>query len=155
MGCAAGSCSPRHLAVPVRLPAPLLPRPTPQPHRHHCDRHHTAAPLPCLRQQPHHCQGHTSRGASSGHGRGQSRGLLGPAVPRRAGREGAKGTKQGQESKLARKGGLTSGCRTLTVTRQQEEAWQTRSARKTKVFCFIKESHLPALCAMADSEGTS
>ncbi|KAL0038702.1 hypothetical protein WJX79_003946 [Trebouxia sp. C0005] len=78
-----GLCSPRHLAVPVRLPAPLLPR----------------------------------------QGRGQSRGLLGPAVPRRGAREGTK-SRQGQDAKVARKG--SNGCRALTVTRQQEEAWQTR-----------------------------
>lgn len=119
----AGSCSPRHLAVPVRLPAPLLPRPSPRPHRHHCDRHQAAARLPCMRQQAQCCKGLSSGAAAPGQGRGQSRGLLGPAVPRRGAREGTK-TRQGQEAKGARKGG--SGCRALIVTRQQEEAWQTR-----------------------------
>ncbi len=120
---AAGLCSPRHLAVPVRLPAPLLPRPSPQPHRHHCDRHQAAAPLPCMRQSAQRCKGHNSGASAPGQGRGQSRGLLGPAVPRRGAREGTK-TRQGQEAKVARKGG--NGCRALIVTRQQEEAWQTR-----------------------------
>lgn len=120
---AAGLCSPRHLAVPVRLPAPLLPRPSPQPHRHHCDRHQAAAPLPCMRQQAQRCKGHMSGASAPGQGRGQSRGLLGPAVPRRGAREGTK-PRQGQEAKGARKGG--NGCRALIVTRQQEEAWQTR-----------------------------
>lgn len=119
----AGLCSPRHLAVPVRLPAPLLPRPTPQPHRHHCDRHQAAAPRPCMRQQAQRCKGHSSGASAPGQGRGQSRGLLGPAVPRRGAREGTK-SRQGQDAKVARKG--SNGCRALTVTRQQEEAWQTR-----------------------------
>ncbi|DBB00057.1 hypothetical protein WJX77_006620 [Trebouxia sp. C0004] len=118
-----GLCSPRHLAVPVRLPAPLLPRPTPQPHRHHCDRHQVAAPLPCTRQQAQRCKGHTSGAAAPGQSRGQSRGLLGPVVPRRDAKEGTK-SRQGQEAKVARKG--SNGCRALIVTRQQEEAWQTR-----------------------------
>jgi len=71
LACSAGLCSPRHLAVPVRLPAPLLPRPTPQPHRHHCDRHQAAAPLPCMRQQAQRCKGHSSGAAAPGQGRGQ------------------------------------------------------------------------------------
>jgi len=124
LACSAGLCSPRHLAVPVRLPAPLLPRPTPQPHRHHCDRHQAAAPLSCMRQQAQRCKGHSSGAAAPGQDRGQSRGLLGPAVPRRGAREGTKASRQGQEAKVARKG--SNGCRALIVTRQQEEAWQTR-----------------------------
>ncbi len=124
-------CSPRHLAVPVRLPAPLLPRPTPQPHRHHCDRHQLA-PLPCMRQQAQRCKGPATGAAATGQGRGQSRGLLGPAAPQRGGRESTRAARQGQEPKVARKPG--SGSRALVLTRQQEENWQTRCATTYALF---------------------
>ena len=119
--CNAGFCSPRHLAVPVRLPAPLLPRPQPQPRPHHHASRRHASPL-CLDQHTTH-QKCRSTGAvrGAGQGRGQVRGLLGPGAPERG---ASKGSKQGRAGKVVSK--VSNGCRVVVPTRQQEEGWQTR-----------------------------
>ena len=124
--CIAGLCSPRHLAVPVRLPAPLLPRPHPQPRPHHHASRRHASP-PCLDQHTSH-QKCPSIGAvrGAGQGRGQVRGLLGPGAPERG---GLKGSKQGKASKVVSK--VSNGGRAVVPTWQQEESWQTRCALKS------------------------
>lgn len=119
----AGMYSPRHLAVPVRLPAPLLPRPTPQPRPHHHASRQHAAP-PCSHHHTPHQKCHSTGAArGAGQGRGQVRGLLGPGALERG---GLKGSKQGKAGKAVGKG--SNGCRAVVPTRQQEESWQTRCA---------------------------
>ena len=137
-----GVGSPRHLAVPIRLPAPLLPRPTLlKPHRSPCDTRHDSPPahMPCMCDQTLRCKGQTLGATASGQGTGQSRGLLGPAGRRCRAGEAVKGARQGKGqgpgAKVARKG--SSGSRALVVTRQQEEAWQTRFVLTCCVCCVL------------------
>lgn len=114
---ASGLCSPRHLAVPVRLPAPLLPRPTPQPCPHHSSRRH-ASPPRCSQHTTHRKGRSTEAVRGAGQGRGQVRGLLGPGVPERGPPKGSKPGKAGSKG--------SNGLRMVVPTRQQEESWQTR-----------------------------
>ena len=128
--CIAGLHSPRHLAVPVRLPAPLLPRPRshPQPCPHHPASSRRHASPPCLDQHTAHQKCHSTGAVrGTGQGRGQVRGLLGPGAPERG---GSKGSKQGKAGKVVSK--VSNGCRAVVPTRQQEESWQTRCASSLK-----------------------
>lgn len=123
----AGLCSPRHT---VRVPVPLLPRPTPHIHIHRPPQ--PAVPTHCCTaQQPQSCSRHISGAVAAGasHTRGRS------ATTLQQSHAGKSASSKGR----ARKG--ATGTKTLSLSRGHHENLQSRLVRLAVVpmHAFVTE----------------